>query len=195
MNPHTSQPNRWALWYHAPVHLFVPGSIYILTGATLHKQHFFRGSERLAILRDVLFQVCDQRGWELRAWALFSNHYHLITKAPEDNGDLGRLVQHFHSGTAKAVNRLDGSPGRKVWYQYWDRCLSYERSYLARLNYVIQNPVKHGLVPVAEQYPFCSAGWFAAHTTPAQRRKVASFRYDKIAEVANDDFVPLGVRG
>ena len=33
------------------------------------------------------------------------------------------------------------------------------KSYLARLNYVHQNPVKHGLVRVANQYRWCSAAW------------------------------------
>jgi hypothetical protein len=39
-----------------------------------------------------------------------------------------------------------------VWYNFRDTRLTYEKSYLARLNYVYQNAVKHGLVPVANQY-------------------------------------------
>jgi hypothetical protein len=42
-----------------------------------------------------------------------------------------------------------------------------EKSWLARLNYVHQNAVKHGLVPIAHQYPWCSAPWFE---TNARRR-------------------------
>jgi putative transposase len=48
------------------------------------------------------------------------------------------------------VNGLDQSPERQVWYNYWDTLLTYQSSYLARLNYVHQNAVKHRLVPVAE---------------------------------------------
>ena len=71
-------------------------------------------------------------------------------------------------------------------FQYWDTCLTYEKSYYARLNYVHNNPVKHGLAPVADQYPFCSAAWFRAQADPRFRKKVESFRHDRVKIV--DDF-------
>ena len=40
-------------------------------------------------------------------------------------------------------------------------CLALlHNSLLARLNYVHNNPVHHGIVPAARQYPWCSASWF-----------------------------------
>ena len=47
-----------------------------------------------------------------------------------------------------------------IWHNFWDTELTYEKSYLARLNYVHQNAVKHGLVARACQYRWCSAAWF-----------------------------------
>jgi len=32
----------------------------------------------------------------------------------------------------------------ELWYEFWDTHLTFEKSWLARLNYVHQNPVKHG---------------------------------------------------
>ena len=58
--------------------------------------------------------------------------------------------------------------------------LTFEKSYLARLNYVIKNPVKHGLVTLAEDYPWCSAGWFSENATSAFQKTVASFRIDRL---------------
>ncbi|MFH0952955.1 MAG: hypothetical protein V1873_01355 [Verrucomicrobiota bacterium] len=130
----------------------------------------------------------DLRGWELRAWALFSNHYHVIAKAPLQHGDVHSLVKHIHSDAAAALNRLDDAPGRQVWFQYWDKCLTFEKSYYPRLNYVLNNAVHHGLVPVADQYPFCSAGWFRSKYPPAFQKKVASFKYERLQEP--DDFGP-----
>ena len=64
-------------------------------------------------------------------------------------GSLRDLVREIHSRTAIALNRHDATPGRKVWHNFWDTRLTHERSYFARLNYVHQNPVKHGLVTAA----------------------------------------------
>jgi len=36
---------------------------------------------------------------------------------------------------------MDGCKERKVWYQFWDTCLTNERSYLARLRGAFFNVV------------------------------------------------------
>jgi putative transposase len=64
--------------------------------------------------------------------------------------------------------------------------LTFERSYLARLNYVHQNPVKHGLVKVANQYPWCSAAWFERTASPAAVKTIYSFKTDKLK--IDDDY-------
>jgi putative transposase len=51
---------------------------------------------------------------------------------------------------------------------------------------VHQNPVKHGLVPVANLYPWCSAAWFERMGTPAQVKTICRFKTDQL--VLPDDF-------
>jgi putative transposase len=175
-------------WHHAPLHIFVPNTVYMVTGATLHKQHFYLGRDRLEILKNALLAITEIRGWEPRAWAIFSNHYHFIARSPVQQGALCRLVQHIHSEAARRLNLMDNTPGRKVWYQYWDKCITYEKSYYPRLHYVLKNAVHHKLVPLASQYPFCSAGSFEARASGPFRKKVESFRFDRLNE--SDDFEP-----
>ncbi len=175
-------------WHHAPLHVFVPNTVYMVTGATLHKQHFYMGRARLEILKNTLIAITEIRGWELRAWAVFSNHYHFIAKSPIQNGVLCRLIQHVHAESARQLNLMDKSPGHRVWYQYWDKCITFEKSYYPRLHYVLNNAVHHKLVAVASQYPFCSAGSFEAHASDSFQRKVESFRYDRLNQP--DEFTP-----
>ena len=150
-------------WHHSPAHVFVPNVTYMVTAGTLHKEHLFSGQQKLAALHDTLLRLAEQYKWSLRAWAVLPNHYHWIGVAPEAEGSLETFVRHLHSISAIEINKLDQTPGRKVWFQYWDTCLTYERSYCARLNYVMQNPVRHGLVPIAYKYPFWSARGFEAN--------------------------------
>jgi putative transposase len=174
--------------HHAPVHVVVLDAVYMVTAGTLHKQHFYRGTERLTALQSVLRDTLTQRGWEVRAWAVFSNHYHFIARAPKQDSPVHRLIQNLHQEASILLNQMDGTPGRQVWYQYWDKCLTFEKSYYPRLNYVINNAVHHGLVSTANQYPFCSASWFESAHPVGFRKKVASFRYDRLQEP--DDFEP-----
>lgn len=175
-----------SLWHHRPAHVFLPNMFYCVTAGTLQKQHHFRGVERLNLLQEELFAAAEAYAWILQAWAIFSNHYHFIAQAPSEATSLRPMLQRFHSATARKVNRLDEVRGRQVWFEFWDTCLSYEASYYARLNYVHNNAVHHGLVSVAEQYEFCSAGWFVTHADPAFYRKVCSYKYDKVK--MRDDF-------
>ena len=86
----------------------------------------------------------------------------------------------LHEKTAKWINTRDGADGREVWHNFWETKLTHKSSYLARLNYVHQNPVKHGLVYVANRYPWCSAGWFERTARPVQIKTIYSFKIDKL---------------
>jgi putative transposase len=168
-------------WHHSPLHVFVPGMMYMVTASTLHKEHFFHGDSRLSILQEAIFDTLKSHGWKLQAWSVFSNHYHFIAKSPERESFLRQVIQRIHSLTAREVNRLENTSGRRIWFQYWDSCITYEKSYYPRLNYVHNNPVKHGLVPDAKLYLYCSASWFEGEADSLFRKKVESFRYDQIA--------------
>lgn len=158
----------------------------MVTASTLYKRPFFQGDERLQLVQQALWEAMEAFGWRIQAWAIFANHYHVIAHAPSDAASLKRVIQRLHAQTAREINRLDKTPGRQVWFQYWDTCLTFEASYYARLSYVHHNPVKHGLVTEARHYPFCSAAWFEQQADPALRRKVETARYDRVT--VPDDF-------
>ena len=76
--------------------------------------------------------------------------------------------------------------GRKVWYQYWDSRITFQASYLARLKYVMENPVKHQVASSSDQYKWCSSSWFENNTSKAYQNSVNSMPIDKVNVM--DDF-------
>jgi putative transposase len=157
----------------------------MVTSATYHKLPIFNSTRRLDFLRDTLFTVAKDHGIALQAWAIFPNHYHFIATI-EEAGNLQTMVRAWHSATAKKANTSDSTPGRKVWFQYWESRITYERSYFARLRYVHQNAVHHGLVRIATRYEWCSATWFERKAPAAFRKTVLAFPCDSL--VIQDDF-------
>jgi putative transposase len=155
------------------------------------KAHYFRGADRLRVLHRGLLTLAWKCGWQLEAWAVFSNHYHFVAHSPRDiptAESLGPMLKTLHVKTSSWVNGLDRTPKREVWYNYWETRLTYQKSYFARLNYTHQNPVKHRLVPVANQYPWCSAAWFERTASSAQVKTIYRFKTDKLQLL--DDFDP-----
>ncbi len=173
-------------WPHAPVHRITEYGVYMVTASTLYRRRLFNTPEALDLLESLLLTLTKQAGWRLEAWAVFSNHYHFVAHDEAGAESLRDLIRKLHSRSAVALNKLQGTPGRRVWFNYWDTRLTYQRSYLARLNYVHQNPVKHGLVQVANQYPWCSAAWFERVASPAQVKTIYSFKIDQVR--VRDDF-------
>lgn len=168
-------------WVHSPSHLFLPGSTYIVTASTFQKELLFNTPVKLDLLQQTLFEEAERWNWKLDAWAVMANHYHIIAQAPAKAETLKQLVSSLHSKTAIWLNKLDNKAGRKVWFGYWDTCLTYERSYLARLNYVHHNPVKHKLVANAEEYRWCSMAWFVNNAEPGFQRTVLAFKVDQVS--------------
>jgi len=160
----------------------------MVTAGTYRKQHLFRSRERLAYLHDLLLAYAVDFGWQLQAWAVFSNHYHFVAISPPDANSLKLMLSKLHSDSGLKLNSEDAKQGRQVWFNYWDTRLTFEKSYLARLKYVHTNPVHHGLVRSELLYPWCSANWFKERSDNAFYKTVMSFKVDRVN--VRDDFQP-----
>lgn len=171
-------------WPHAPSKVVTGPGLYIITAGTYEKEHLFSDHTRLKVLEETMFRVALEVGWELQAWALFSNHYHLVGICHEDDG-VRRLTSKLHGATGQYLNKLDGTPGRKVWYRCRDTQITNEKSYLARLAYVHNNPQKH-LNVLPENYEFCSMNWFKTKADRPFYETVMTFPYDGIS--IEDDY-------
>ena len=178
-------------WPHAPTHQLSQSGTYFVTASTLQHAHHFRSAKRLEVLQRGLLSLASDYGWRLEAWAVFSNHYHFVGHSPEDAGDasnLSTMLNVLHSRTGEWINGLDETPRRQVWFNFRETRLTFQRSYLARLNYVHQNAVHHRLVPVANQYPWCSAAWFERSVSAALMKSIYRFKVDQMQ--VHDPFQP-----
>jgi putative transposase len=176
-------------WPHAPTHRLSDLGTFVVTAATRNKEHLFRGADRLSLLEGELLRLARPYELAVEAWAVFSNHYHFVAHTTTADNPLARFLAHLHTATAAELNRRDGTPERAVWFNYWDTRLMFEKSYLARLNYVHQNAVKHGLVARANEYPWCSAAWFEGCATRSQVQTIYSFKIDRVH--LDDDYAPI----
>jgi putative transposase len=167
-------------WPHAPQHWFFEAGIYMVTAGTYQKQPHLGTPGRRDYFLETLFARAAEFGWLLQAWAVLSNHYHIIAESPPDPTSLRRFLAKLHMTTSKRLNELDGQPGRKVWFQYRDSQITFERSYLARLNYVHHNPVHHGVVDNAENDAWCSAAWFTRNAPASFVATVKGFKTDRL---------------
>jgi len=140
---------------HEPPHYPDGLQLYLITGACFRHQPIMNSEERRGYFQDQLLNTLSPiPDVDIRAWVVLPNHYHVLTAV-----DLARIkaaLARLHNGTATRWNREDAVPGRRVWFRFSDRRIRSERHYYASLNYVHGNPVKHGHVAKATEWPCCS---------------------------------------
>jgi len=179
--------NAEAPWPHAPPHWIHSPGTYFVTASTFQKARLFSSPAKLDLITHRLIDTAKEFGWQLRAWAVLSNHYHLLADSPNGSGEtLRKWLHEFHRTTAIRLNELDQTEGRRVWFNFRESHITHQTSFFARLRYVNENPVRHRLVPVARLYRWCSAAWLESNAPRSFVESIARFQTDRLRIL--DDF-------
>ena len=136
---------------------------------------FHEASDFLVYLR-TLKEGCKDHGVRIRAYALMTNHVHLVA-IPDRETSLSRALHLAHTEYSAYFNSKYGFVGH-LWQSRPGIFLMDDRHMWNCIRYVERNPVQAGMVRRAEDYPWSSA---AAH---------CGLRSDSILE---SDFPPAGV--
>ena len=139
---------------HNPPHLFLPNTLYMLTASTFQREPVMEKPERKLEWIQSFLLAAQKYAWSIFAWVVLDDHYHALVQSPDNPHSLPKFVGSYHKFLARKWNEEDFSEGRKVWWNYWDTCVRSEMDFYNRLRYIFWNPVKHGLVQVAEEYKF-----------------------------------------
>jgi REP element-mobilizing transposase RayT len=155
-----------------------PEGVYFISFAVQGWVDVFTRNEYKNIIIDNLSYCQKNKGLELFAWCLMTNHIHLIARASEGN-TLPNILRDFKKFTSKQVVKAiteNDRESRKEWLlqqfktadgiRFWRRDnrpieLWSNAVIDQKLNYLHQNPVVESLVFCAEDYVYSSATDYA----------------------------------
>lgn len=168
---------------HAPAHLFRNDAVYMITAGTWQHIPYLRSPARKTMLKESIDFSLSKHGWTRIAWVILDNHYHMLVRSPDhDGGTLSRWINDLHKYTAGLWNKEDRSPGRRIWYEYWDRCIDHETSFYARINYIHWNPVKHGYTTDPAEYLHSSYLEYFNHDEERLAQWQQEYPWDRVSE-------------
>ena len=147
----------YKVYAHVPPHLYRDNAKYFITASTYERRKILDSSAKQQLILSIL-KACSHYEWKLEDWVILDNHYHIMINAPQEALNLPSLIGEYHKFTALFVKKHNPQSVLlpKIFNNYWDTCITFERSYYARLNYLYQNPVKHGYVRNAQDYEWGS---------------------------------------
>jgi len=149
---------------HRPPHLYISKADYFFTITTYHHQPFLNTTYKKDLLLSIVKQSLKAEGFILTGWVILDNHMHLLVMV-NDSVRLPKFIARITGKSAIELNKLEGKQNcplravgshRKIWYQYWDRCIRDEKDFYIRLNYIHFNPVKHRYVAQPGLYSYSS---------------------------------------
>jgi putative transposase len=147
-------------WHSPPHREFEGTNIFIITAACyLHHSIAGKTIDRITGFEEAILNTCQQANAKLHSWTILPNHYHLLASTAE-LARLRKLIGQLHGRTARTWNLEDKTPGRKVWFNFFDRDMKSDRHYWASVNYIHNNAVQHGLVEKWQDWPYSSAHQF-----------------------------------
>jgi putative transposase len=132
---------------------------------------FPRGNSGMVIFRDnadrqvllvLLKGVVDAYGWDLRAYCLMRNHFHLVVITATANFSDG--MQRLLSAYVRYFNRRRKRGGHLFKRPFKSQPIKDERQLAIAVAYVADNPVRAGICADAGEYRWSSHGeGFDAH--------------------------------
>jgi putative transposase len=138
---------------HRPAHLLLDNTAYFITGSIYQKRPLIDNTLK-PLLLNIIHEEFNAVAWILEHWVILDNHYHIMVTSNKGQ-DLPKIIGRFHYKSGKLI-RKKYSTNSPIWWNYWDYCPRNEKDYLTRLNYLFNNPIKHGYVQNLRDYPFSS---------------------------------------
>jgi len=161
-----------------PLRVEYPGAIYHLMSRGDHREAIFRDDADCRTFLNTLDAACAKTGWQIHAWCLMGNHFHLVAETPQANLIAGmKWLLGTYTGRFNRRHKLFGHlfSGRYKSLVIDERGGDYLRT---ACDYVHLNPFRAGLV--APDAPLSAYPWSSYPLYLAPARRPAWLRVDRL---------------
>jgi putative transposase len=146
----------------------IPGGSFFFTVVAEQRQRLLTEERVRLALRQAIQAVRRQRPFQIEGWVLLPDHLHAIWTLPAADDDYAtrwRLIKRdvtrrlggaCHNPAVMTERRRAKRQGSLWQHRYWEHWLRDDDDVRRHLDYLHFNPVKHGLVASAADWPWSS---------------------------------------
>ena len=165
---------RWRMPDYRRV--WVPGGTFFFTVNLLERRHKRLLVEHVDHLRASFRDARRAKPFEVIAISVMPEHLHCLWRLPEGDADNASRWARIKSGFSRRLplteRRSDArieKRERGIWQRrFWEHMIVDEDDYRNHIDYIHINPVKHGYVRRAVDWPYSSLhGYVATRQLPA----------------------------
>jgi putative transposase len=101
-------------------------------------------------------------GFEILAYCLMPDHMHLLVEGTTERSDLQRFVKLSKQRSGFHFTRIAGRP---LWQDgYFERILRHDEDAMAIARYILENPVRAGIVDWPTKYRYLGSSVWDVET-------------------------------
>jgi len=142
---------------------FVPGGTFFFTVGLLERRRALL-TEYVDALREAFRAVRRTRPFVIDAMVVLPDHFHAVWTLPPDDADFStrmRLIKTYFCRAIPPTERLSArrvaKGERGIWQRrFWEHAIRDEQDLRRHVDYIHYNPVKHGHVWRAADWPHSS---------------------------------------
>ena len=128
---------------------------YFVTTVSLNRSKAFDLKDFGPSVVHELIQTTKRFSFEIPAYVVMPDHAHFLAAAIQEGADFEAMVKAWKQKTGFEWSERHG---RRLWQKgYWERVLRDGDNTLAICRYIIENPVRAGLVDHPLEYPLCGS--------------------------------------
>jgi REP element-mobilizing transposase RayT len=129
-----------------------PDAVYHVLNRGNYRRDLFTSSGEAGAFVSALEEATEVYGWQVHAYAVMRNHYHVALRTPQPN-----LIEGMHwlqTTFATRFNRLHGESGHLFQGRYKSLLVEDDAALARLVDYIHLNPVRAGIVPAEQAAAF-----------------------------------------
>ena len=141
--------------------LYQPGARYFFTVVTEKRQPLL--IDNIERLRAAFHLGLSRYPFEIEAIVILPDHLHTLWLLPEGDVDFSKrwmvIKRKFSAGLVDGIINQSKAKKREkgIWQRrFWEHCIRDEEDWRRHVDYIHFNPVKHGYVSKASDWPYSS---------------------------------------
>jgi putative transposase len=132
---------------------------YSLTICTNHRKPLFVDAEIVAAVLTTIRQWSATLDFAVFAYCFMPDHLHLVVSATSESADLQKYMRRWKQRSGYDYRQRTNE---FLWQpSYFDHVLRDDEETARAVKYVLENPVRKGLVREFADYPFCGSDVFS----------------------------------
>jgi len=140
------------------------GDIIFITQVTRRRHPIFADEKNIKILFQTLHEVQCIKKCNIFSFVIMPDHMHLIIRSKISLSDdiMNSLkINFFLNWKKQKYESMQKDPASFWQRRHYEHVIWNEKEFLSHINYVYNNPVKHGYVESPDEWPYSSFSEFS----------------------------------